>query len=79
MLLGWHSFEHTQGRRPRSADLLLAPLLDRLVARKIRRRLGDRLRVFVSGGTPISPQIVRFSPVWVFRWSRGMASRRRAP
>jgi long-chain acyl-CoA synthetase len=58
--VGWHSFEHAQGRRPRSADLLLAPLLDRLVARKIRRRLGDRLRVAVSGGAPISPQIVRF-------------------
>jgi long-chain acyl-CoA synthetase len=58
--VGWHSFEHAQGRRPRSADLLLAPLLDRLVARKIRRRLGDRLRVAVSGGAPISPQIARF-------------------
>jgi long-chain acyl-CoA synthetase len=58
--VGWHSFEHAQGRRPRSADLLLAPLLDRLVARKIRRRLGGRLRVAVSGGAPISPQIARF-------------------
>lgn len=58
--VGWHRFEHAQGRRSWSADLLVAPLLDRLVARKIRGRLGGRLRIAVSGGAPISPQISRF-------------------
>lgn len=58
--VGWHSFEHTQGRRPWSADLLLAPVLDRLVGSRIRARLGSRLRVAVSGGAPIPPGIARF-------------------
>jgi long-chain acyl-CoA synthetase len=58
--VGWHGFEHAQGRRPWSADLLLAPVLDRLVGRKVRRSLGGRLRVVVSGGAPIAPQIARF-------------------
>ena len=58
--LGWQRFEHAQGRRGWSANLLLAPLLDRLVARKVRDRLGGRLRIAVSGGAPIAPQIARF-------------------
>lgn len=58
--VGLHAFEHTQGRRAWSADLLLAPLLDRLVGGKVRARLGGRLRVVVSGGAPISPEIARF-------------------
>jgi long-chain acyl-CoA synthetase len=58
--VGWHGFEHAQGRRPWSADLLLAPLLDRLVGRKVRARLGGRLRIAVSGGAPLPPEIARF-------------------
>jgi len=58
--VGWRNFEHNQGRRPWTPDLLLAPLLDRLVGRKIRERLGGRLRVAVSGGAPISGKIAWF-------------------
>jgi long-chain acyl-CoA synthetase len=58
--VGWHAFEYAQRRRRWSADLLLAPLLDRLVGRKIRRVLGGRLRVAVTGGAPIAPQVARF-------------------
>ncbi|MCG6863727.1 MAG: AMP-binding protein [Chromatiaceae bacterium] len=58
--VGWHAFEYSQTRRSWSADLLFAPLLDRLVGRKIRERLGGRLRVAVSGGASIPPQIARF-------------------
>jgi long-chain acyl-CoA synthetase len=57
--VGWHGFEHAQGRRAWSPDLLLAPLLDRLVGRKIRERLGGRLRIAMSGGAPIPPDIAR--------------------
>ncbi len=54
---GWHRFEHAQGRRPWSPGLLGAPLLDRLVGRKVRERLGGRLRVAVCGGAPLAPEI----------------------
>lgn len=58
--VGWHRFEHAQGRRDWSADLLLAPLLDRLVGSKVRARLGGHLRIAVTGGAPIPPEIARF-------------------
>ncbi len=57
--VGWHRFEHAQGRAPWSPKLLLWPLLDRLVARKVRERFGGRLRLAVSGGAPLSPEIAR--------------------
>lgn len=56
---GWRRFEHTQGHRPWSADLLGAPFLDQLVGAKVRERLGGRLRVAVCGGAPLAPQIAR--------------------
>lgn len=58
--VGFKRFEHAQGRRAWSPDLLLAPLLDRLVGRKVRARLGGRLRVTVSGGAPLTADIARF-------------------
>ncbi|MEJ2456014.1 MAG: long-chain fatty acid--CoA ligase [Candidatus Thiodiazotropha sp.] len=56
---GWHRFEHAQGRRSWSPRLALWPLLDKLVASKIREKLGGRLRIAVSGGAPLAPDIAK--------------------
>jgi len=57
--VGWLRFEHQQGRAPWSPKLLLWPLLEKLVARKIHARLGGRLRLAVSGGAPLSLEVAR--------------------
>ncbi len=57
--VGWRRFLHRQGRGQWAPGLLLAPLLDRLVGKKIRARLGGRIRVAVCGGAPLSPKIAR--------------------
>jgi long-chain acyl-CoA synthetase len=41
-------------------DRLANPVLDRLVRRKIRERLGGRFRVGISGGARLDPEIGRF-------------------
>jgi len=55
--VGWARFEHAQGRGPWKPTFLLWPLLDRLVARKFRARLGGRLRSAISGGAALVPEI----------------------
>ena len=57
---GWARFEHAQGRSGWSPRALLWPLLDRLVARKVRDRLGGRMQYAVCGGAPLPPPIARF-------------------
>ncbi len=57
--VGWRRFERQQGRAGWSPKLLLWPLLDRLVASKVREKLGGRLRVAISGGAALSPEISR--------------------
>ena len=39
---------------------LLAKLADRLVAAKVRERVGGRLRFCISGGAPLGPKIMEF-------------------
>jgi long-chain acyl-CoA synthetase len=55
--IGWNIFLYRQGRAPWSISLLLHPLLDRLVAQKVRNKLGGRLRVITIGGAPLSAEI----------------------
>ncbi len=55
--IGWKRFEHMQKREMWSMAFLLWPLLDRLVAQKIRDRFGGRLRAVVVGGAPLSSEI----------------------
>ncbi len=56
---GWASFQHYQGRGPWDARLLAKPLLDLLVARKIRAKMGGRMRFTVCGGAALAPEVAR--------------------
>jgi long-chain acyl-CoA synthetase len=56
---GWAQFEFQQGRSSWSPKLLLWPILEKLVAQKIQQKLGGRLRIAVSGGAPLSPEIAK--------------------
>ncbi|OFZ68000.1 MAG: AMP-dependent synthetase [Betaproteobacteria bacterium RBG_16_56_24] len=56
---GWARFEHEQGRGPWKVSFLLWPVLKKLVAQKILDKLGGRLRVAISGGAALAPEISR--------------------
>jgi long-chain acyl-CoA synthetase len=56
---GWARFEHDQGRGPWKVSFLLWPVLQKLVAQKILDRLGGRMRVAISGGAALAPEISR--------------------
>lgn len=57
---GWRRFEAEQNNtRPAAADRLAWPLLDKLVAAKIRQALGGRLRLAVSGGAALGYEVGR--------------------
>ena len=56
---GWKRFEHRMGRLGWRPSMLLWPLLDKLVASKVRDKLGGRMRLLVSGGAALSPDIAR--------------------
>ena len=57
--VGWQRFQRRQGRGRWQASELTWPLLNRLVASRIRARLGGRLRAAISGGAPLSPEIAK--------------------
>jgi long-chain acyl-CoA synthetase len=44
----------------RPGEILLDPVLDRLVRAGLKRRFGGRLKAMVSGGAPLNPEIGRF-------------------
>ncbi|MDO8207136.1 MAG: long-chain fatty acid--CoA ligase [Gallionella sp.] len=56
---GWARFERDQGRGAWRPSFLLWPLLQKLVAQKVLDKLGGRLRVSISGGAALSPEISR--------------------
>lgn len=57
--VGHARFEHAQGRGSWKPSFLLWPLLNKLVASKVLARLGGRLKVALSGGAALPPEISR--------------------
>ena len=55
--VGWRRFEVEQGRARWHPELLLWPLLDQLVAGNVTQKLGGRLRLAISGGAALAPEI----------------------
>jgi long-chain acyl-CoA synthetase len=60
--IGWARFQAERGRGPRPSilDRLAHRLLDWFVAGRVRAALGGRLRVAVSGGAPLPPDVSYF-------------------
>ncbi len=54
---GWRRFEYLQKRAAWHPALILWPILKRLVADKVLGRFGGRLRLSISGGAPLQPDI----------------------
>lgn len=57
--VGWRRFESQQGRGTPGLGTLAWPVFNKLVAAKVRARLGGRLRFAVCGGAPLSPSVGR--------------------
>ena len=55
--VGWSHFEWRQGRASWQPAFLAWPLLRALVAAKLLERMGGRLRLCISGGAALNPQI----------------------
>jgi long-chain acyl-CoA synthetase len=58
--VGWKHFLHEQGRRRWSPDISIWKKIDEKLGGKIRYKLGRRLRVAVTGGAALSPEIAQF-------------------
>lgn len=57
--VGYARFEHSQGRGPWKVSFLMWPVLKKLVAAKVLARLGGRLKVALSGGAALMPEVSR--------------------
>jgi len=57
--VGWKRFEYQQGRGACSIKMLLWPLLNALVAKKVMAKLGGRVRMSISGGAALPPTVSR--------------------
>ncbi len=60
--LGWRRCSGLRGlaAAPNPVSALLWKALDQLVATRVRRALGGRLRAAVSGGAPLDPDVAQF-------------------
>jgi long-chain acyl-CoA synthetase len=57
--VGWRRFERSQGRALWTPEQLLWPLLQKLVAGSVTEKLGGRLKMAISGGAALSPEIAQ--------------------
>jgi long-chain acyl-CoA synthetase len=57
--VGWLRFLKKQGRGWWSPLLLLWPLLNQMIAKKVLAALGGRIRVVICGGAPLNAEIAR--------------------
>ena len=57
--IDYSRFEYQQGRGPWRLSHLLWPILDQLVAKKIKVKLGGRLREAMSGGAALSSDVAK--------------------
>ncbi|MDX8386889.1 MAG: long-chain fatty acid--CoA ligase [Gallionella sp.] len=57
--IGWDRFKYMQGRGTCSLKMLLWPLLNALVAKKVMAKLGGRVRMSISGGAALPPNVSR--------------------
>jgi long-chain acyl-CoA synthetase len=57
--VGWRRFERSQGRAIWTPEQLLWPLLKKLVADNVTKKLGGRLKLAISGGAALTPEIAQ--------------------
>lgn len=58
--VGWRRFQYQTKVKQWHWSLLFWPLLDKLVANKIKQRLGGRLRYAIAGGAALNKAIAQF-------------------
>jgi long-chain acyl-CoA synthetase len=56
---GWARFQYQQGRGWWQPSFMMWPLLDKLVASKIKERFGGNMRFILSGGAALSEQVAK--------------------
>ena len=57
--VGWAKFLHKQGRSWWRPSFLAWPLLNKVVASKVKERFGGNMRVIVSGGAALPEQVAK--------------------
>jgi len=57
--IGWEYFRYQQGHSAWRPAFLARPLLDLLVAHKVRAKLGGRMRFTVCGGAALTPEVAQ--------------------